>query len=675
MNRDQAILRHRQLCDLLHHHSYLYHVLDRPEIPDSEYDLLFRELLQLEEAFPDLVTSDSPSQRVGAPPLEKFKPIRHSLPMLSLENAFGDEEIGDFDARVRRFLASDETIGYVCETKMDGVAVELVYRNGRLEVGSTRGDGTTGEAITENLKTIPSIPLRLQPPCPPLLEVRGEVYMELADFQRLNREREDEGQEAFANPRNATAGSLRQLDSTITARRPLKIFCYGIGQLEGDSPVSHYELLQQLTAWGLRVNLGETRLARGIDAVVEKYRQLLARRDSLPYEIDGMVVKVNSLALQRELGEKTRTPRWAIACKFPPRQAETTIEDIQLQVGRTGAITPVAKLRPVEVSGVTVSSASLHNWDEIARLDVLIGDHVVVERAGDVIPDVVRVLPEKRTGSERPLPLPQRCPACGSAVEKLAGEVVPRCQDLACPARVKESIKHFASRRGMDIDGLGDRYIEQLLRLGLIHSVADLYTLDRESLFRFERMGEKLAENLLASIARSKRRPLARFLFALGIRHVGEHLAKVLARRFGSLEALGRASRDELLAVHEIGPQVAESMLNFFHLPQNQEVLRRFKAAGVVPEEEEARGAEGPFAGKTFVFTGTLSRFSRKEAQEMVEQRGGRAAGSVSRKTDYVVVGEEAGSKLEKARALDISVLSEEEFLALVAREEEHAEG
>ena len=595
--------------------------------------------------------------------------------MLSLENAFGEEEIHEFDARIRRFLSSDETIEYVCETKMDGVAIELVYRDGRLEVGSTRGDGTTGENVTENLKTIPTIPLRLQTPYPPLLEVRGEVYMELAEFQRLNREREEEGEGTFANPRNATAGSLRQLDSAITARRPLKIFCYGIGQLGEDPPATHYELLKRLTDWGLRVNQAETRLVRGIDAVVEEYRRLLERRDALPYEIDGMVVKVNSLALQQELGEKTRTPRWAVACKFPPRQAETVIEDIQPQVGRTGAITPVAKLRPVEVSGVTVSSASLHNWDEIARLDARIGDHVVVERAGDVIPDVVRVLTEKRTGKERVFPLPERCPACGSPVEKLPGEVVPRCQELSCPARLKESIKHFASRRGMDIDGLGDRYIDQLLRLGLVESVADLYVLNRDDLFRFERMGGKLAENLLASIEQSKRRPLARFLYALGIRHVGEHLAKVLARQFGSFEALSRAGHDDLLAVHEVGPQVADSMLNFFHLPRNQEILRRLRQAGVSPEEEGKRQTGGPFAGKTFVFTGALGRFTRKEAQEMVERLGGRAAGSVSKKTDYVVAGEEAGSKLERARALGVAVLTEEEFLSLVAKEEEHEAG
>ena len=669
MDRAQARERHAELSQQLRHHNYLYYVLDRPQIPDSVYDRLFRELLDLEKAWPELVSPDSPSQRIGAAPLEKFAPVRHSLPMLSLENAFDEGEMREFDARLKRFLATEKEIDYVCETKMDGVAVELVYREGKLTVGATRGDGTTGEMITQNLKTIPSIPLVLQAGAPPLLEVRGEVYMDLADFQALNREREEEGQPTFANPRNATAGSLRQLDSAITARRPLKIFCYGVGRLEGDAPATHHGLLEELQRWGLRVNLGETRRVRGIEAVLAAYRELQERRETLPYEIDGMVVKVDPLSLQRELGEKSRTPRWAIAFKFPPRQAETVINDIQLQVGRTGAITPVACLKPVEVSGVTVSRASLHNWDEIARLRVRIGDQVVVERAGDVIPDVVRVLAEKRSGVEREVPFPAACPACGAPVHRLEGEVVPRCQALGCPARIKESIKHFVSRGAMDIEGVGERYIEQMLRLDLVHSVADLYGLTREDLFRFERMGEKLAENLLGAIDRSKERPLPRFLFALGIRHVGAHLARVLARQFGSLEELSRASREELLAVHEVGPQVAESVIDFFGSQQNRETLEKLRRAGVRPGSEERR-AGGPLAGKTFVFTGALSRFSRKEAQDMVERLGGRAAGSVSRKTDFVVAGEEAGSKLARARELGVTILSEDAFLERIREEE-----
>ena len=668
MNKEQARSRHAELCTELHRHNYLYYVLDRPEISDAEYDRMLRELLELEREFPELATADSPSQRVGAPPLEKFPSHRHSVPMLSLENAFDEAEMREFDARVRRFLSTSDEIDYVCEMKLDGVAVELVYRDGLLAVGSTRGDGTVGEQVTENLKTIRTIPLVLQPPCPSLLEVRGEVYMDLKDFQAFNREREEEGEPTFANPRNSTAGSLRQLSSKVTARRPLKIFCYGIGNVEGELPATHLEILQRLRQWGLRVNLEETRRVRGMDGVLDYYRDLAKRREALPFEIDGVVVKVDNLALQRELGEKSRSPRWAIACKFAPRQAETVIEEVQLQVGRTGAITPVARLRPVEVSGVTVSRASLHNWDEIERLGVRRGDHVVVERAGDVIPDVVRVLPEKRSGAEEAIPFPDTCPECGSPVARLEGEVVPRCQGLSCPARLRESIKHFASRGAMDIDGLGDRYIDQLLRLGLVGDVADLYRLTREDFFRFERMGDKLAENLLDAIAASKRRPLSRFLYALGIRHVGEHLAKVLARQFGSLEALAKTGRDELLAIHEVGPQVADSVVNFFQSQRNREILHKLREAGVSPKEEERR-AGGPLSGKTFVFTGALTRFSRKEAQEMVERLGGRAAGSVSKKTDYVVAGEEAGSKLDKALELGITVLSEEEFLQLLEKE------
>ena len=669
MDRDASGRRHQELCLQLHRHNHLYYVLDQPEISDAEYDRLFRELLDIEKSFPGLASSDSPSQRVGAPPLEKFETVRRTLPMLSLENALDEAEMREFDARIRRFLATEEEIEYVCELKLDGVAVELVYEQGKLTTGSTRGDGTTGEKITENLKTIPSVPLVLEQPAPALLEVRGEVYMDLADFQAFNREREEEGEPTFANPRNAAAGSLRQLNSAITARRPLRIFCYGLGRAKGAEFATHLQALESLQQWRLRVNLEETRVVRGIDGVIEFFREQQARRENLPYEIDGVVVKVNDLALQRELGEKTRTPRWAVACKFPPRQAVTVIEDIQLQVGRTGAITPVARLRPVEVSGVTVSRASLHNWDEIARLDMRVGDQVVVERAGDVIPDVVRVLAEKRSGEERVVPLPEACPECGSPVVRLEGEVVPRCQGLSCPARLKESIKHFASRTGMDIDGLGDRYIDQLLRLGLVDSVAGLYTLGKEDLFRFDRMGDKLADNLLAAIDASRRRPLPRFLFALGIRHVGQHIAKVLARQFGSLENLRQTSREDLLAIHEVGPQVAESVESFFRSPRNLEILRQLGEAGVVPETEERR-AGGPLSRKTFVFTGSLVRFSRKEAQERVERLGGRAAGSVSKKTDYVVAGEEAGSKLDRARQLGVPVLSEEEFLQMMEKEE-----
>jgi len=669
MDHESARRRHVELGEELHRHNHQYYVLDQPTITDAEYDRLFRELLGLEKEFPDLVTPDSPSQRVGAPPLEKFLPHRHAVPMLSLENAFDGAELSDFDARIRRFLATNEEIDYVCEMKLDGVAVELIYRGGRFEVGSTRGDGTTGEQITENLKTLHTIPLALRSPCPALLEVRGEVYMDINDFRDFNREREEGGETTFANPRNATAGSLRQLDSKITARRPLKFFCYGVGRLEGAEPQSHFEILEMMRQWGLRVNLEETRRITGIEGAIEYFRHLEKRREDLPFEIDGAVVKVDDLVLQRELGEKSRSPRWAIACKFAPRQAETVIEDVQLQVGRTGAITPVAHLRPVEVSGVTVSRASLHNWDEIDRLGVKIGDRVVVERAGDVIPDVVKVLTEKRSGQETGIAFPETCPECGSPVARLEGEVVPRCQGLDCPARLKESIKHFASRGAMDIEGLGGRYIDQLLRLGLVGDVADLYCLTRDDFFRFDRMGEKLAENLLAAIAASKDRSLPRFLYALGLRHVGEHLAKVLARQFGSLGELVNAGREELLSVHEVGPQVADSVVDFFRSERNRQILKKLQDAGVAPKEEKKR-AGGPFSGKSFVFTGAMTRFTRKEAQDTVEKLGGRAAGSVSKKTDFVVAGEEAGSKLDKARELEIAILTEEEFEEMLRKEE-----
>lgn len=670
MDHEEAARRHAELCSTLHRHSYLYYALDQPKISDSQYDLLINELYQLEKDFPDLISPESPTQRVGAPPLDKFPPYRHTVPMLSLDNARNESELYDFDLRIKKEGGRLEEIEYVCEVKLDGLAVELIYENGALVNGATRGDGIVGEQIIENLRTISSIPLRLRGDFPELLEVRGEVYIDKESFQKWNRELEESGVPTFANPRNAAAGSLRQLDSSVTAKRPLTIFCYGLGTISGQLPADHFSTLQVLRDFGLRVNLAETKLMRGPAEVIACYQDLLTRREELPYEIDGMVVKVNDLALQRDLGEKSRSPRWAIAFKFPPRQAITTVVDILLQVGRTGAITPVAVLAPVEVSGVIVSRASLHNWDEMARLDVRISDQVVVERAGDVIPDVVQVLVEKRNGSEVCVPLPESCPECGSPVSKLEGEVIPRCQGLACPAQLKEALIHYASRNAMDIDGLGERYVEQLLNLGLVSSVADLYKLTQVDLFRFERMGEKLAENLLVAIAQSKTRPLPRLLFGLGIRHVGVHLAKILAQQFGSLPALERASLDDLCAIHEVGPQVAQSVVNFFTAPRNQEILDQLLSAGVSPQTEVKRSG-GPLAGKIFVFTGAMNRFGRKEAQELVERHGGRASGSVSKKTDYVIAGDEAGSKLEKARELGVTVLSEEEFAALLKKLED----
>ncbi|MBN2429189.1 MAG: NAD-dependent DNA ligase LigA [Deltaproteobacteria bacterium] len=671
MNKNQAAKHHQELCRLLNYHSHRYYVLDQPEISDAEYDRLFRELLEIEKAVPELISLDSPSQRVGGEPLGRFEPVRHSEPMLSLDNVFSEQEIADFDKRVKRALKTEEEIDYFCELKLDGVAVELVFRDRVLAVGSTRGDGITGEKITENLRTIHQIPLTLPESAPGLLEVRGEVYMDIQDFRAMNEERENNGEPVFANPRNAAAGSLRQLDPKVTAARPLRIFCYGIGLANEPETATHQQRLENLQQWGLRVNLDNNRRVTGAEEVIDFYREILEKRDSLPYEIDGVVIKLNNLAQQQEMGATSRAPRWATAWKFPPRQTETVVEDVRLQVGRTGAITPVASLRPVKLSGVMVSNASLHNWDEIKRLGLKIRDTVIIERAGDVIPHVVKVLKEKRTGKEQDVSFPKFCPVCGNPVARLEGEVVPRCQGLDCPAQLRESLKHFASRTAMDIDGLGERYIDQLLKLNLVTSVADLFRLTKEDLFSFERMGEKLADNLLAAIAASKHRSLDRFIFALGIRHVGAHLAKVLANYFGSLQAMEKASRDKLVAIHEIGDQVADSVVRFFESPHNRKILKQLEEAGVVPEPAETvKGST--LAGKTFVFTGALTRFTRQEAEKMVEEQGGKAASSVSQKTDYVVAGEAAGSKYQKAVDLGVTILSEDEFFRLLENRGEH---
>ncbi len=665
----QARQQHQELSQQLHHHSYLYHALDTPQITDAEYDRLMQQLLKLEQQYPDLVTPESPSQRVGSTPLDSFPQAQHATPMLSLENAFNAEDLREFDARVKRFLSRTEEVEYICEPKLDGVAIALTYEQGKLVRGATRGNGTTGEDITQNVRTIKAIPLQLQGDFPERLEVRGEIYMELAAFRQLNEQRRELGETTYANPRNLTAGSLRQLDPRLTAARPLTISCYGSGEISGAPPQSHFELLSSLRRWGLKVNLETVRVVRGISAVIERYQALHEERDSLPFEIDGMVVKANRIELQHELGEKSRTPRWAIATKFPARQEETVLESVRFQVGRTGAITPVANLRPVNVSGVTVSSASLHNWDEIGRLGIMVGDTVIVERAGDVIPDIVRVLPERRNGTEQTIPQPENCPVCGSPVAREEGEVVPRCQGLDCPAQLKESLKHFCCRGAMDIEGLGDRIIDQLLRLELVSSIADLYRIERLDLFQFDRMGEKLAENLLFAIETSKQRPLENFIFALGIRHVGSHLAKLLSRHYGSLDALQKATYEELIAIHEIGPQVAASVVNFFSAESNQELLKELADLGIAPKSTRQQPSGDLLKGKTLVFTGALERFSRKEGEALVEEQGGRASGSVSKKTDYVVAGPGAGSKLAKAEQLGISVLSEDEFLSLIGKD------
>ncbi|MHB8121215.1 MAG: NAD-dependent DNA ligase LigA [Desulfuromonadaceae bacterium] len=660
--------RVKELRILLQYHNQRYYQLDAPEISDAEYDLLFRELVALEERYPELVTAESPTQRVGGAPVSRFQAVTHRVPMLSLENATNDEEIrAKLDARIRKELGLGESssVSYMCEPKMDGLAVELIYECGMLTVASTRGDGVTGEDVTQNIRTLRGLPLRLTGEgVPALLEVRGEVYLSLEAFQKINRDREENGDPPFVNPRNAAAGSLRQLDSRVTARRPLSFYCYAPGLVEGASFSSQHEFLDMAAGWGLPVN-PLTRLVDGVAGAVAYYHEMQGVRESLPYEIDGTVVKVDSFPLQRELGEKSRSPLWAIACKFPPRQAETLLEDVLLSVGRTGVITPVAQLRPVEISGVTVSRATLHNWDELAAKDIRVGDTVVVERAGDVIPAVVRVVAERRNGSERTVLPPQLCPECASPVVRIADEVALRCMGISCPPQIRESIKHFASRGAMDIDGLGDKIVEQLLSLGLVHTVADLYRLTKDDFMRFDRMGDKLASNLLAALEASKACDLGRYIYALGIRHVGERTAKALAQAFGSLDDLEKATVEELISVRDIGATVAQSIFTFFNNPDNRAVISRLREYGVHPAAV-AKTVGGRLGSRNFVFTGTLTRFSRDHARKLVEDQGGNVVGSVSKKTDYVVAGDEAGSKLTKARDLGIAVLSEEDFLQLL---------
>ena len=666
MERKEALSRITYLTAELQRHNRLYYQEDQPELTDADYDALFLELRELETQFPDLAPPDSPTQRVGGAPLERFTPVRHRRPMLSLENALMEGDLIDFDERIKRFLGlTSGEIEYLCEPKMDGLAVELIYEQGLFILGATRGDGTTGEEVTHNLKTVGEIPLRLDLPAPPpLLEVRGEIYLPLAPFRLLNREREENGEAPFANPRNAAAGSIRQLDSRITARRPLALFCYAPGEVIGEEFESQSTFLSTISGWGLPVNPLVRKVA-GAQGVIDYFRTMSSERESLPYEIDGVVIKVDSYRLQRELGEKTRSPRWAIAWKFPPRQGVTLVEAIISSVGRTGVVTPVANLTPVELSGVTVSRATLHNWEELEKTDIRVGDTVIVERAGDVIPAVVRVLPERRTGAEQPVKPPEVCPACGSTITRIPDEVALRCLNLACPAQLRESIIHFASRNAMDIDGMGEKYVDQLLRLDLVTTVADLYRLTRADLMRFDRMGDKLADNLLAAVEKSKERELGRLIFALGIRHVGQHTAKLLAAAFGTMENLAAATAEELLTVREVGPQVAQSIRSFFVNERNRQVIARLFSAGVTPQIT-AKQVGGRFTGKSFVFTGSLTRFTRDNARLMVEQEGGHAAGSVSKKTDYVIAGKEAGSKLEKARSLGVTVLSEDEFLDLL---------
>ncbi|MCD6206306.1 MAG: NAD-dependent DNA ligase LigA, partial [Candidatus Marinimicrobia bacterium] len=628
------ILKLRRLIEEANHN---YYVLDNPTISDAEYDKLMRELRDLEQQYPELITADSPTQRVGAEPLKEFGTVTHRIPLLSLDNAMNEGELIEFVERVCKAFPG-EAVEFVAEPKIDGLAVELVYEDGIFVNGSTRGDGFTGEDISQNLKTIRSIPLKLktdQIPAPKLLEVRGEVYMDRRDFEKLNEQQLAEGKQPFANPRNSAAGSLRQLDSRITATRPLNIWCYALGACEGISFETHYEFLETLPKWGFRVN-PEIRLCQSKHELLDYYRNIEEKRDQISYDIDGVVFKVNSIAKQEKLGIKSRSPRWAIAGKFKAQQEITRILDIEASVGRTGAITPVAHLQPVSVGGVTVSNATLHNQDEIDRKDIRIGDWVVIQRAGDVIPQVVKVITERRDGSEKPYKIPDRCPVCGGHVVRPEGEAKHRCQNIDCPAQLKGSIRHFVSKRAMDIDGLGDKLIEQMVDTGLVQSVADIYYLTSEQLAGLERMAEKSAQNILDSIEKSRRATLARFIFALGIRNVGEHMSKLLQRHFGSLEKFMSASFAELEEIEGVGPIVAQSVANFLAEEKNRETIERLIRGGVVIEAADKKSyGSPPLSGKTFVFTGTLTRFTRDEAKEMVENLGGRAASSVSKKTDF----------------------------------------
>lgn len=654
----------------LRRYEYEYHVLDNPTIPDAEYDRLFHQLKALEAAHPELITADSPTQRVGAKPLSGFAQIRHEIPMLSLDNAFSDEEFYAFVKRIEdRLIRLPEPLTFCCEPKLDGLAVSILYVNGVLTQAATRGDGTTGEDITANIRTIRNIPLQLLMDNPPTrLEVRGEVFMPHAGFERLNQQALEKGEKTFANPRNAAAGSLRQLDPKITSKRPLVLNAYGIGIAEGvDLPNTHYDRLQWLKSIGIPVN-PEIRLCNGTDEVLDFYRDIQNKRSSLGYDIDGTVLKINDIALQEKLGFISKAPRWAIAYKFPAQEELTRLNDVEFQVGRTGAITPVAKLEPVFVAGVTVSNATLHNGDEIERLDIAIGDTVVIRRAGDVIPQIIGVLHDRRPADARPIIFPKTCPVCDSAIVRIEGEAVARCTGgLFCAAQRKEALKHFVSRKAMDIDGVGGKLIEQLVDRELIHTPADLFKLDLTTLTRLERMGAKSAENALASLEKAKHTTLARFIFALGIREVGEATALNLANHFKTLEALQNADLEALQQVPDVGEVVANRILAFWHEPHNVAVVNDLIAQGVHWETVETKEVtENRFKGKTVVLTGTLTQMGRNEAKALLQDMGAKVSGSVSAKTDFVIAGDAAGSKLTKAQELGVTVLTEEEFLAQI---------
>ena len=658
----------QDLRDQLNDHNYRYYVLDDPLISDSEYDQLFRELQKLETDNPNLITEDSPTRRVGAEPLSSFGSWTHRMPMLSLANAMNEDELAAFDIRVKKGLGTEKDLEYMAEPKLDGLAVELVYENGFFVNGSTRGDGITGEDITQNLKTITAIPLSLRKngqKTPPLLEVRGEVFITKDGFKKLNRNQEKEELSPFANPRNAAAGSLRQLDSKITATRPLSIYCYEAGRIDGISFDTHEDFLSTLKEWGFPVN-PEIQKVNNAETMVAFHRNLETKRDSLPYEIDGTVFKVNAINQRNALGIRSRSPRWAIAGKFKAQQATTLVQNIIPSVGRTGAVTPVARLEPVNVGGVVVTNATLHNQDEIDRKDVRVGDTVLIQRAGDVIPEVVKVIPAKRPPETKTYQLPTECPSCGQEVFRPEGEVVTRCQNLSCPAQVKGRIEHFVSKGALDIDGFGEKLVDQLVDKKLIMTVDDIFKLNFDDLVNLDRMAEKSALNILTAIQDSKQTTFARFVYALGIRNVGAHLSKVLEKAFvGDIEKFMNAAAEELEAIDEVGPIVAETITTFLSNCTNTDVIESCLSLGIrLKKVEEPKSLL--LQGKTFVFTGALTQFSRNEAKEMTEAHGGKVSGSVSKNTDFVVAGPGAGSKLKKATELDIPVLSEAEFLDML---------
>jgi len=658
--------RVRELRRLLHEHNHRYYVLDDPIISDGEYDALFRELLQLEQDHPELVTEDSPSLRVGAPPVDRFIQVEHRVAMLSLENAFGDEDLVDFEERVQRFLGRDLTLSYVAEPKLDGLAVELVYEHGALVLGSTRGDGKIGEEITAQLRTVRTIPLRLQH-SPPLLEVRGEVFMSRSGLEKLNAQQLAVGRQVFANPRNAAAGSLRQLDPGITASRPLDFYAYGVSRPADTGCTSHLEMLGHLRDLGLPVN-SLTRRCGSVAEVIAAFHEMAGLRHTLPYEIDGMVVKVDDLQLQERLGTKARAPRWAVACKFPATQATTILRNVEFQVGRTGAVTPVAILEPVNVGGVTVSRATLHNQDELERKDLRYGDTVLIQRAGDVIPEVVKAVVEKRTGAERPIVMPESCPVCRHPLSRPEGEAVTRCHNPHCDAQRLRSLIHFTSKAGLDIEGLGRKVMEQLYELQLVRDIPDIFGLRKDLLAGLDGWGEKSADNALAAIRERMNPPLGRFLAALGIRFVGEVSAAALENHFSSLESIVSATREGLLEIEGIGEQAATSIVDYFGDERVREMLARLQEAGFSPHAPRRDTSGLPLAGEVVLFTGSLEHISRNEAKKLVKDYGGQIATSVTQKTTLVVAGEKAGSKLTKALEAGKAIISEADFLKRIGR-------